>query len=424
MEMNSNKKNDLIEAYRQRQDEFRLPLREGGWEKLAQELTPRPARHIRLLRRTGWVAAAVLLCLLLSVPLWIPAPEEGEMAGSRTAVVPPAAGDSTLETGPRAQEEPPASSWPGAAPSRRPSARRSVGPQAAAAPEYAALLAWEDEAADVAVSEAPLPATSPAPHRTIGPEPERQSADSYNLIAEARPARQGLPAGWAIGIMAGSNSAATGWGAGAGSHQSSNDPVDPTPPDDPDDPDKPSSPDEEPVVSKAAAAPLTRSTEMNRLRHRLPVSLGVSVRKRVWKRVAVESGLTYTLLRSDIQDDVRGNVGEQSLHYAGIPLKLNWIYWQRGKLSAYLSAGGMAEYCFSASRYRYNTYEEIEMNRWDLSVQASAGFQVEVAPPVSLFIEPGVSYYFDTNRSNYDLNTLRTERPANFTLQIGLRFSY
>ncbi|RHO71571.1 hypothetical protein DW083_10915 [Parabacteroides sp. AF48-14] len=73
-----NDKNDILQMLRDREDEFHLPLRRDGWEKLEAELPAllpdqessavamKPVRR-RLLYRWMAVAAVALLCLMISV---------------------------------------------------------------------------------------------------------------------------------------------------------------------------------------------------------------------------------------------------------------------------------------------------------------------------------------------------------------------
>lgn len=446
--MNMDKKNDLIETYRRREDEFRLPPREGTWEKLEEELAvrlfDRPRRAaVQWLssRRTWMAAAAVLLCALLSLPFLLIDDDEGRLAEKHLVSSPSPFSKDSVGGKEEKEQAVLSSACPdtvqtlsGACPPdvrlRQGKKQSSSGIILAAVPGNAALPEWEDETERISVEEAPVPKNAPRRHPKTGPEPEKRTTDPLDLLADARPVggsdRPAHPSGWAISLQAGSNSIAMGFGNTAGLwDESINDPG-PTPPpfEDPDDPNKPDNPDN-PDDTRAAAGPVTRSG-MNdtRYRHRMPVSFALSARKMISRTIAVESGLAYTVLRSDITDDEQGGVGEQSLHYIGVPLKFSWIFWREGRFSAYLSAGGMAEYCFSASRYQYNMSEKMNMNRWDFSANVSLGVQVELVKPVSLFVEPGMGHYFDTNRHRLYFESVRTERPTNFSLQVGVRFSY
>lgn len=56
-----------------------------------------------------------------------------------------------------------------------------------------------------------------------------------------------------------------------------------------------------------------------------------------------------------------------------------------------------------------------------LSVMGAVGAQYNISNRVGLYVEPGVSYFFDDGSS---IQTIRKENPCNFTLQAGIRLTY
>ena len=141
-------------------------------------------------------------------------------------------------------------------------------------------------------------------------------------------------------------------------------------------------------------------------------------------RIALETGLSYTYLYSEILEEGKTQNGSQKLHYIGIPLKLSWTFYKWKNLSLYASAGGMIEYCVSAKK----TDADLRINRWQPSWNAAVGMQAELRKPLSLFVEPGVSYYYNMNpqyrNSSLRFESMRTVHPFTFTLQVGIRFTY
>ena len=79
--------------------------------------------------------------------------------------------------------------------------------------------------------------------------------------------------------------------------------------------------------------------------HHQPVSFGLSVRKSLPKGFSVETGLTYTLLSSDIKRQGDTKMQSQKLHYIGIPVRGNWNFLEKKYFTLYVSAGGMVEKC-------------------------------------------------------------------------------
>lgn len=145
--------------------------------------------------------------------------------------------------------------------------------------------------------------------------------------------------------------------------------------------------------------------------HRLPVSVGLSVRKNLGKGFSVETGLMYTFLSSDINNMV------QKLHYLGIPLRVNWNFVDTRNFIVYLSAGGALEKCV----YGKLGHEKQTVKPVQWSVLGAMGAQYNLSRRWGLYVEPGVSYYFDDGSP---VQTIRKERPCSFTIQAGLRLSY
>ena len=82
------------------------------------------------------------------------------------------------------------------------------------------------------------------------------------------------------------------------------------------------------------------------IKHHFPVSVGITVQKELNNRLALETGLVYTYLSSDLTAGGAAYYTQnQQLHYLGIPLKLNWNFLKKRYFNLYLSGGGMLEKC-------------------------------------------------------------------------------
>lgn len=151
--------------------------------------------------------------------------------------------------------------------------------------------------------------------------------------------------------------------------------------------------------------------------HKQPISAGISVRKNLSKGFSIETGLVYTLLISDLSYENSTASVRQKLHYLGLPLRTNWNFIDKKDFTFYLSAGGMIEKCIYG---KIGTNKEtIDPVQW--SILTAVGAQYNVSKHVGIYVEPGMSYYFDDGS---DAQTIRKENPCNFTLQAGLRLSY
>lgn len=151
--------------------------------------------------------------------------------------------------------------------------------------------------------------------------------------------------------------------------------------------------------------------------HKQPISVGISVRKTLPKGFSVETGLTYTFLASDIVFSGSTEKLSQKLHYLGIPLRVNWSFWQTKRLEFYVSAGGAVEKCI----YGKIGSEEQIVKPLQFSVMGAVGGQLNLSRRLGIYVEPGVSYFFNDGSS---VETIRKETPCNFTLQGGIRFTY
>lgn len=151
--------------------------------------------------------------------------------------------------------------------------------------------------------------------------------------------------------------------------------------------------------------------------HKLPISAGFSIRKNLPKGFSVETGLVYTFLASDILYEGAVQETSQKLHYLGIPLRANWNFIDKNKFIFYVSAGGTVEKCIYGKRGS----EDLSIDPVQLSVLAAIGAQYNIGKHFGIYLEPGISYFFDNGS---DIRTIRTDNPCNFTLQAGLRLSY
>ena len=161
----------------------------------------------------------------------------------------------------------------------------------------------------------------------------------------------------------------------------------------------------------------SRSRRIVSIDHKQPVSAGFSLRKNLPKGFSVETGLVYTFLASDILYEGDAEKTSQKLHYLGIPIRGNWNFVDAKRFTLYVSAGGVIEKCV----YGKIGTEKETVDPVQLSVMASVGAQYNLGRHVGVYLEPGVSYFFDDGS---ELQTIRKDNPCNFTLQAGLRLSY
>lgn len=168
------------------------------------------------------------------------------------------------------------------------------------------------------------------------------------------------------------------------------------------------------------------------IKHRLPIRFGVSFAYNLNDRFSIESGVSYTNLTSDIKEGSESYyfIGEQKLHYVGVPLNLKYRVLSLHKFDLYASAGVLAEKCVSAEvdkdfildfKKERSETEKLDEKPMQFSINASAGLQYNITDAIGLYAEPGVSYYFNDGSS---IKNIYKEKPMNFNLNIGLRFTF
>ena len=163
--------------------------------------------------------------------------------------------------------------------------------------------------------------------------------------------------------------------------------------------------------------------QQGKAKHHAPVSVGLQVAFGIAPRLSLSTGLVYTRTSSDFYPYAPGssyNV-HQVLHYVGIPVGLNYEFWQSGGFHAYVMAGAEADYNVKNDTEEEGVKkEDAKRDRVQFSGKASLGAQYDITPKVGLYIEPGAKYYFD-NGSHVE-NTFK-DKKLNFNLQFGLRFN-
>lgn len=186
-------------------------------------------------------------------------------------------------------------------------------------------------------------------------------------------------------------------------------------------------------VALANVLYLNRNSEpITKKDHNLPLRAGVNVRYRLSDRWSIESGLFYTYLSSHLVAGTEENCYEisQKLQFIGVPLAASFDVWRNRRFEVYVSAGGAVEKCV-AGKSHTNYYvsrfiqssddEDVSIDKLQFSVAAAAGLQFNITDRFGVYAEPGMSYYFDNGS---EVSTIYKDRPFNFDMKIGLRFSF
>jgi len=165
--------------------------------------------------------------------------------------------------------------------------------------------------------------------------------------------------------------------------------------------------------------------------HCRPKTFGLSINKQLSPKWTFGTGITYTRLKSEFESEYNKArlVKTQKIDYVGIPLRLTYQVWSKGRFNVYMT-GGMAfempvhsslekKYIITADS-SYTLKRDIKP-RYQWSVNLGVGVQYKLFKPFSLYLEPNMFYYF---RNSSNLETYRTEHPFIITVPFGLRLTW
>jgi len=165
--------------------------------------------------------------------------------------------------------------------------------------------------------------------------------------------------------------------------------------------------------------------------HYMPISFSLTLKYRLNSRFSLETGVGYSLLRSEFEMGSNGNTinEQQTIHYLGIPVKGIYNMYTGKAWNLYGSLGVTTEIpVYSPLNTNYYLHGALEATDktslrapWQLSVGPGLGVQYNLTPNVGFFVEPSLQYYIPTGSS---IETYRTEHPFTFSLPLGIRFTW
>lgn len=139
-----------------------------------------------------------------------------------------------------------------------------------------------------------------------------------------------------------------------------------------------------------------------KLKHRLPVTVGLNVRKEISDHISLQTGISYSFLESTAELDAQfRHEYRQKLHYLGIPLSVNYSVLKRNRFDLYVTGGIMMEKAISArattSIYSGNTFNSRTTDNlgtkgllW--SANAGIGATYYFLNDIGIYLEVGGNY--------------------------------
>lgn len=157
-------------------------------------------------------------------------------------------------------------------------------------------------------------------------------------------------------------------------------------------------------------------------KHAFPIRLGIKLSYPLNDRLSLQSGVGYTLLKSDVSYSSM-QIGQQ-LHYIGVPLGLRYQLWNSGRFSLYGAVGAMLEKCVKNSSELPSAFTDAALinteKPWQCSLNAALGAEYRLDKAIGIYLEPGVGYFFEDGTS---VEHYYTEHPFVPSLEIGLRWN-
>lgn len=166
----------------------------------------------------------------------------------------------------------------------------------------------------------------------------------------------------------------------------------------------------------------------SQFKHKFPITVGIDLQYNLGKGFNIHSGVTYSYLESTASRDInfQYNYARKS-HYIGIPVGISYSVFENRRIDLYASVGAMAEWAvsskltstlYSGSELISKTTVNNKVRGAIFSANAALGVNVKITQGVGIYLEPGVSHYF--NNEDHPVN-FRTQWPVQFSLRAGIR---
>ena len=167
--------------------------------------------------------------------------------------------------------------------------------------------------------------------------------------------------------------------------------------------------------------------------HYPPLQIGLTFKKELSPKVAIESGIVYSYISSTFSKEYYKSKADLHLHYIGIPLNIHTRLYSNktSQWGIYLSSGVMAEKGILSHFVQKSFFEDMDNTvmtvisnekikglQW--SVGVSPGFDYKIYNNYSIYLEPKFSYYFDNDQPE----SARTKHPVVISVNAGIRYAW
>lgn len=176
------------------------------------------------------------------------------------------------------------------------------------------------------------------------------------------------------------------------------------------------------------APSLVNADTRSKLKHFMPVTVGVTLSYPLNDWLSVESGLLYTNVysKSDSSGAISSYERRRTLDYLGVPIALSLYFADIDRLSFYGRLGGTLEMNIGAKDQTFMDGRFVEKLALDVpaftfSLDAAVGANVALWGGIGLFGEVGCTYW--SAQKGY-VENYRTVHPLSLSTRFGLRYTF
>lgn len=150
--------------------------------------------------------------------------------------------------------------------------------------------------------------------------------------------------------------------------------------------------------------------------HHMPLRIGLSLRLPFSERWSLTTGLDYTLYSSKIEYTISGK-RRQSVHYLGVPVRMDYTLAHNRWLDIYLGTGASVDFCVDA----HQEGSQVAKDGVGFSMVGVGGFQFNFTRHLGLYLEPTLSWNVPSDRRVLD--TYKSEHPLMLSVSTGIRIT-
>jgi hypothetical protein len=166
----------------------------------------------------------------------------------------------------------------------------------------------------------------------------------------------------------------------------------------------------------------TRSVNTLETHHLIPLTFGAHISKGIAPSWSVETGLQYTLLRSEYSNKASHYTEKVQAHFLSIPVSLQYHFLQGEQMNIYASGGASLDIPVGAS-WNVEGWNDHAKLHYPMAVGLNVGLGLEykVSSAASLFVQPSLNYHI-MDSSEYPI--LWQDKAVTFELPVGIRFNW